>query len=306
MLLSGNISETAAVTQQTADQPILTVANPVDIIKAGILKKYIEDLAPKAMNTGIRIVIAIILFIIGIWIIRLIRKVVRKAMTKANAEVGVRQFVDSFINAALFVLLILLIAIQCGVDAASIVAIIGSAGVAVSLAVQGSLSNLIGGVLILILKPFTVGDYIVDSASGKEGVVTEIKIFHTKLRTVDNQIVILPNGSLANNVITNVTKEDTRRIDIKVGISYTADMEKAKTVLTSMLEADGSVLKDKEHRVVVNKLGESSVELIVRFWVKTGDYWDAYYRLTENTKRTLDSNGIPIPFPQMDVHIVSK
>ncbi|MBR6909471.1 MAG: mechanosensitive ion channel [Lachnospiraceae bacterium] len=294
------------VTESIAATEVTAAANPVDIVKAGLLKKYIEDLGPKALNVGIRIVIAIILFIVGLQLIKLVRKLISKGMEKAKADAGVKGFVDSFVNAALFVLLILLIAIQCGVDAASIVAIIGSAGVAIGLAVQGSLSNLIGGILILILKPFTVGDYIIDSGSGKEGTVIEIKIFHTRLRTFDNKIVVLPNGNLANNVIVNVTKEKTRRIDVICGISYNADIDKAKAVLLDMLENDESVLKDKEHRVVVSGLKDSSVELTVRFWVKSRDYWDAYYRITENTKKTLDKENISIPFPQLDVHIQEK
>lgn len=294
------------VTESIAATEVTAAANPVDIVKAGLLKKYIEDLGPKALNVGIRIVIAIILFIVGLQLIKLVRKLISKAMEKAKADAGVKGFVDSFVNAALFVLLILLIAIQCGVDAASIVAIIGSAGVAIGLAVQGSLSNLIGGILILILKPFTVGDYISDAGSGKEGTVIEIKIFHTRLRTFDNKIVVLPNGNLANNVIVNVTKEKTRRIDVICGISYNADIDKAKAVLLDMLENDESVLKDKEHRVVVSGLKDSCVELTVRFWVKSKDYWDAYYRITENTKKTLDKENISIPFPQLDVHIQEK
>ena len=294
------------VTECIAATEVTAAANPVDIVKAGLLKKYIEDLGPKALNVGIRIVIAIILFIVGLQLIKLVRKLISKAMEKAKADAGVKGFVDSFVNAALFVLLILLIAIQCGVDAASIVAIIGSAGVAIGLAVQGSLSNLIGGILILILKPFTVGDYIIDSGSGKEGTVIEIKIFHTRLRTFDNKIVVLPNGNLANNVIVNVTKEKTRRIDILCGISYSADTNKAKEALLNMLKEDESVLKDKEYRVVVSALKDSCVELTVRFWVKSKDYWDAYYRITENTKKTLDKENISIPFPQLDVHIQEK
>ena len=293
----------ALQTAATSLTEVTASANPIDIVKAGILKKYIEEFAPKALSMGLRIVIAIIIFIVGLQLIKLIRKLIAKGMEKAKADAGVKGFVDSFVNAALFVLLILLIAIQCGVDAASIVAIIGSAGVAIGLAVQGSLANLIGGILILLLKPFNVGDYISDSGSGKEGTVIEIKIFHTRLRTFDNKIVVLPNGNLANNVIVNVTKEKTRRIDVICGISYNADIDKAKAVLLDMLENDESVLKDKEHRVVVSGLKDSSVELTVRFWVKSRDYWDAYYRITENTKKTLDANEISIPFPQLDVHI---
>ncbi|MBR1861033.1 MAG: mechanosensitive ion channel [Lachnospiraceae bacterium] len=287
---------TATANSQTTD--------PVDFIKANTLKEYFSELAPKALNVGIRIVIAGIMFFVGFQLIKLIRKLIKKGLTKAKTDVGVKQFVDSFINALLIVLLILLVAVECGIDAASIVAIIGSAGVAISLAVQGSLSNLVGGVLILILKPFQVGDYIVDAGSGMEGFVIEIKIFHTRLRTYDNRIIVLPNGNLANNVITNVTKEDTRKIDIDVSIAYDADIDLAKSVLQEMLEEDETVLKDKEHRVVVNKLGDSGVELIVRFWVKTEDYWNSLYRITENTKKTLDKAGVSIPFPQMDVHMV--
>ncbi len=302
ILLSEEISENQ-VSSVLAD-PVNTIANAENLIRSGVIKDYIAGIAPKALNVGLRIIIAGILFFIGFWLIKLVRKLISSAMTKAKADVGVKQFVDSFANAALIVLLIMFVAIQCGVDAASIVALIGSAGVAISLAVQGSLSNLIGGILILMLKPFNVGDYIVDSGSGKEGTVIEIKIFHTRLRTFDNQIVVLPNGSLANNVITNVTKESTRRIDIKVSISYSSDIDMAKNTLTEMLENDESVLKDKEHRVVVDSLSQSSVDLIVRFWVKTSDYWDAKFRLTENSKKELDKAGIIIPFNQMDVHII--
>ncbi len=282
---------------------VTNTVNAVDFIKANTFKKYFEELMPKALNMGIRMVIAIVLFIVGLQLIKLIRKVVKKAMSKAKADVGVKQFVDSFINAALFVLLILMIAIECGIDAASIVAIIGSAGVAISLAVQGSLSNLVGGILILLLKPFNVGDYIEDAGSGKQGTVTQIKIFHTTLRTFDNQIIILPNGNLANNVITNVTKEAERRLDISVGISYNSDIDKAKDVLRDMLKEDVAVLKDKEFDVFVESLGESSVNLDIRFWVKKEDYWTAKFRITENTKKTLDKNGVTIPFPQLDVHL---
>ncbi len=302
ILLSEEVTENQ-VSSVLAD-PVNTIANAENLIRSGVIKDYFVGIAPKALNVGLRIIIAGILFFIGFWLIKLVRKLISSAMTKAKADVGVKQFVDSFANAALIVLLIMFVAIQCGVDAASIVALIGSAGVAISLAVQGSLSNLIGGILILMLKPFNVGDYIVDSGSGKEGTVIEIKIFHTRLRTFDNQIVVLPNGSLANNVITNVTKESTRRIDIKVSISYSSDIDIAKNTLTEMLENDESVLKDKEHRVVVDSLSQSSVDLIVRFWVKTSDYWDSKFRLTENSKKELDKAGIIIPFNQMDVHII--
>ena len=221
----------------------------------------------------------------------------------ANAEVGAIQFVDSFVKAALYVILVVLLATSCGVDAASTVAVLGSAGVAIGLAVQGSLSNLAGGVLILMLKPFKVGDYIIESHTGKEGFVKEIHIFFTKLLTHDNQTVILPNGSLANNSLVNVTAQDCRRLDIIVPVSYKADLRRAKEVLTEVLEKDEAAIRERERIVFVDQLGNSSVDLGVRCWLKQADYWTGKWRITENCKLALDAAGIEIPFNQLDVHL---
>ena len=223
-------------------------------------------------------------------------------MDPANDESAVITFVDSFIKAALYVVLIFIIASNLGVDAASIVAILGSAGVAIGLAVQGSLSNLAGGVLILLLKPFKVGDYIIDAA-GREGVVSEIQIFYTQLHTADNKVVILPNGSLANNSITNVTAEKVRRLDVSVQVSYTCDLKEAKEVLTEMLRNNTYSLKDREMLAFVNSLDDSGITMGVRCWVKSEDYWSAKWDVTENCKLVLDANNISIPFPQLDVHM---
>lgn len=260
-----------------------------------------QKIADKAINLGGRILFAIVCFFIGAQIIKFVRRVIQRGMERAKADIGVIQFVDSFIKASLYVVLVLMIAASFGVDAASIVALIGSAGVAIGLAIQGSLSNLAGGVLILMLKPFKVGDYIV--ASGQEGEVSEIQIFYTKLVTPDNKQVILPNGSLANNSIVNVTTRKCRRVDIPVGISYRSDLKKAKEILTKMLQEDSAVIKEKDHLVFVDGLGDSSVNLVVRCWFKNEDYWEGKWRLTENIKVILDANQIEIPFPQMDVHL---
>ena len=190
-----------------------------------------------------------------------------------------------------------------GLDAASVVAVLGSAGVAIGLAVQGSLSNLAGGVLILALKPFRVGDYIRESYSGKEGTVTEIQIFYTKLVTPDNQTVILPNGNLANNSLVNVTTQEVRRMDISVGISYNADLKRAKEVLLRVLTEDTAVLKDKDMLVFVDELADSCVKLGVRCWFRQEDFWQGKWRVTENCKLSLDENGIVIPYNQLDVHL---
>ena len=265
--------------------------------------KLLEGLAEKALNLGIRILLSIVFLFIGIQVIKLIRKVVKQAMTRANADVGVVQFVDSFIKAALYVVLIFMLASDFGVDAASIVALLGSAGVAIGLAVQGSLSNLAGGVLILLLKPFRVGDYIIENNTHMEGTVSEIQIFYTKLTTPDNKVIVLPNGNLANNSLTNVTSAQIRRLDIPVGISYDSDIKKAREVLMTMMKKDKNVLQDKEMMVVVDNLGASSIEMSVRCHVKCEDYWDVKWRLTEQCKYVLDEAGITIPFAQLDVHI---
>jgi len=271
-------------------------------IEAGALKNFIHQLPEKAFALGGRVVLALIVFIIGVQLIKLVRKIIKKSMTKAHADTGAVQFVDSFVKAALYVVLVFTIATSFGVDAASIVALVGSAGVAIGLAVQGSLSNLAGGVLLLLLKPFHVGDYIV-AASGHEGTVDEIQIFYTKLLTPDNKVIILPNGELSNNSIVNVTASDIRRLDIKVGIAYQSDIKKAKEALMNMLQEEEAALKEKDLNVFVDELADSSINLGVRCWVRKENYWSAKWRITENCKYALDNAGIEIPFPQLDVHL---
>lgn len=275
-------------------------------IDQGVIRNFLDSLPEKALNLGLRVLFALLFFFIGIQIIKFIRRIVRKSMQKANAEVGVTQFVDSFIKAALYVIMVFMLATSFGVDAASIVALLGSAGVAIGLAIQGSLSNLAGGVLLLLLKPFKVGDYIIESATGKEGTVSEIQIFYTKLVTADNQVIVLPNGNLSNNTITNATAAEYRRMDIVVGISYDADLKRAKEVLQQVLEDDEKVVKDKDKMVFVSELAASSVNLGVRCWFTNADFWPGKWRITEKCKYALDDAGIEIPFPQMDVHIKEK
>lgn len=274
-----------------------------EVLKPGVLQAYLETLPEKALHLGLRVLFAVLFFVVGVQLIKIIRKVIRKSMERANAELGAMQFVDSFVKTALYVLLVLMLAATFGLDAASIVAVLGSAGVAVGLAVQGSLSNLAGGVLILMLKPFKVGDYIKESYSGKEGTVTEIQIFYTRLLTPDCQTVILPNGNLANNSLVNVTAQQFRRMDIKVGISYKADLKKAKEVLAGVLAEDKAVLRDRDVKVFVDELGDSAVILGVRCWFDQADFWEGKWRITENCKLALDEAGIEIPYPQLDVHL---
>ena len=269
----------------------------------GLMQTYLQQLPDKALRFGVRVLLALIFFVIGVQIIRLVRKIVRRSLKRGSADVGVVQFLDSFIKVVMYVLLLFMIASGFGLDATSVVALLGSAGVAIGLAVQGSLSNFAGGVLILLLKPFRVDDYIKMDNDGHEGTVKEIQLFYTKLATPDNHVVIIPNGSLANSSIVNMSTLGERRMDIIVGISYDADIRMAREVILKVLEEDEAVLKDKDHRVFVQELAESGVNLDVRCWAVNEQYWECKWRITEQIKYALDDAGISIPYPQMDVHI---
>ncbi len=268
-----------------------------------LLGKFIQELPEKALGLGIRVLLAALALFIGLQSIRLLRRIVEKSLTKTNADRGVAQFLDSLIKIGLTTLLILMIAISFGLDAASVMAMLGSAGVAFALAMQGSLSNCAGGVLILLQKPFVIGDYIIEGSRGQEGTVVEIQLFYTKLRTADDVIITLPNGSLANHNITNYTAVETRRMDVTIGISYDADLKLAKEVLMKVLESEERVLTKLDKKVFVKELGDSAVVLNVRCFFLNEDYWDGRAAVLENCKLALDANNISIPYPQMDVHL---
>ena len=267
------------------------------------LEKFLEELPEKAMSLGIRVLFTVIIFFIGIKLIKLIRKIVRKSLIRANAEIGVIQFLDSLIKICLDIILVLIIAGNFGFDATSIVALVGTAGVTLGLALQGSLSNLAGGVLILLLKPFRVGDYIVEDSKGNEGTVKEIGIFFTKLQTIDNKIVILPNGTLPNNSMTNFSEAALRRVDITVGISYNADIKKAKDVLQRIIDGDEDVKHEEPKKIYVDSLGSSEVVLGIRVYCDNPKYWELKWRLLETIKVTFDQEGIEIPYQQISVHM---
>ena len=268
-----------------------------------VIEKFLWDLPERALNLGIRIVMALIFFALGVQCIKLLRRIIKRSLERANADVGVSQFIDSFIKIGTYAILIMLLATSFGVDAASIIAVFGSAGVALGLALQGSLSNLAGGVLLLILKPFKVGDYIIEDTNKNEGTVTEIQIFYTKLTTPDNKIIVLPNGTLANSSLTNVTHAPYRRNEIKIGISYDSDIRTAKEVLQQLLNNDSAVLQDMEKMVFVDELADSSVVIGMRCWFKNEDFWQGRWRLIEEAKYALEENGIVLAYPQLDVHI---
>lgn len=273
-----------------------------DAINIGLVEQFLQELPHKALTLGIRVVMAALVFLIGLKLIKLVRKLIKKSLDRVGADKGVTQFLDSLIKIGLTAMLILMIAISFGLDAASVVAMLGSVGVAFALALQGSLSNCAGGVLILLLKPFVVGDYIIEGDKGQEGTVIEIQLFYTKLQTADNMIITLPNGTLANRNIVNYSTMETRRLDVSVGIAYEADLRRAKSVLLGILEKEALVLQDKEKSVYVKELGDCAVILGIRCWLLNADYWNGRAAILEACKIRLDEEGISIPYPQVVVH----
>ncbi len=267
------------------------------------LEKFLDTLPEKALNLGIRVLIAAILFLVGSRLIKLIRKITKKSLQRAGVETGVIQFLDGLIKICLYAILVLIIADNFGFDATGIVALAGTAGVTAGLALQGSLSNLAGGVLILMLKPFRVGDFIIESGHGTEGTVKEIGIFYTTLATIDGKTVVLPNGNLANNAITNASYLPVRRIDLTIGIAYDADIKEAKRVLLEVMDKDLDVLRTEQPCVFVDSLADSAVMLEMRCFCENAKYWEVRWRLLENAKLALDEARIEIPFAQVELHM---
>ncbi len=282
--------EVAEVTQDTVEE-------------MGRFAQYIQDSIPKLAGFGVRVLVALAVFFIGRIVIRWIQKLVRRSLERSSADKGVEQFVDSFLKFGLYSLLIFSIAAKFGVDTASVAALVASGGVAIGLALQGSLSNFAGGVLLLILKPFEVGDYIVEDTNKNEGTVKEIQIFYTKLSTIDNKTIVIPNGMLTNSSLTNATAKAERRLDLKISISYQAELRKAKALIEEILTTDPCVMKDEEINVFVDELADSAVILGARAWVKNEEFWPTRWRLLETIKLSLDEQGIEIPYPQLTVHV---
>lgn len=265
--------------------------------------QYIQDHIPDMVSFGVRLLIALLIFAVGRIVIQIIRKSVRLSIERTNADAGVAQFTDSLLKFGLYVFLIIIVAGNLGMEMSSITALFAAAGVGISLALQGTLSNLAGGVQILLLKPFTVGDYIIEDTNKNEGTVKEIKVFYTKLSTLDNRTIVIPNGILTGNSLTNVTAKDERQLDLKIGISYESDLKKAKQLLETMLEQNPNILKEEECKVFVDSLGDSAVILGVRAWVRTDEYWTTRWKVLEEIKLMFDEKGIEIPYHQLKVHM---
>ena len=267
------------------------------------IQKHIhEEALLKVTSLAWRVALAALIFIVTMQLVKLLKKLLKKTFKKFNVDDGIAGFLTSITSIIIYTLVAFAVAQAFGLDAASIVALLGSAGVTIGLAIQGSLANIAGGILILILKPFKVGDYIIEDSKMNEGTVTEIGLIYTKLITLDSKTIVLPNGTLANTSIVNVTHTPYRLIDMKFDIAYDADHEKAKELIKEVIENDKYALKEKPIEVAMDSLESSSVRLCGRFYVKNSDFRLAKWSVLEAVKESFDANGIEIPFTQIVVH----
>lgn len=265
------------------------------------IEEYTELAIEMAMTYAPKLALAIVTLIVGLWIIGRVTGLIDRIMQARNTEPTLQRFLHSLLSILFKALLFISVASMVGIETTSFIAILGAAGLAVGLALQGSLANFAGGVLILLFKPFKVGDVI--EGAGVLGIVREIQIFNTIMTTFDNKRIIVPNAQLSNNVLTNYSSEPTRRVDMVFGIGYGDDVLKAKEVLKELVSADERVLKDPAFEIYVKELGDSSVNFVVRAWVNAADYWPFYFAMQERVKLRFDQDGISIPFPQRDVHL---
>lgn len=265
------------------------------------LDVFVTKMIDLGISVGSKILLAIVVFIVGRWIVRRLNKLLAKILEKRHVEASLSTFVKSLVNITLTLLLIIVVIGVLGIETSSFIALFASAGVAIGMALSGTLQNFAGGVMILLFKPFKVGDTI--EAQGQSGTVREIQIFNTILATPDNKIIIIPNGGLSTGLMKNYSREATRRVDWEFGIAYGDDYTKAKAVIARLLDADGRVLKDPAYFIALTSLGESSVNIVVRAWVNAGDYWGVYFDMNEKVYKTFAEENLNIPFPQLDVHL---
>jgi small conductance mechanosensitive channel len=258
---------------------------------------------PMIMEYGSRVLLALITLAVGWWLINRLTDKLGKLLALRKADLALQGFISSLVNIILKVLLVVSVASMIGIQTTSFVAAIGAAGLAIGLALQGSLANFAGGVLILLFRPFKIGDWI--EAQGVSGTVDSIQIFHTVLRTGDNKTVIVPNGNLSNGIITNYNRQPTRKVVFDVGVDYDADLQKVREVLLALAD-DPRVLKEPAPVVVVTALGDSAITVSLRVWVNTPDYWDVLFMFNEHSRDRLRATGIDIPFPQRVVRVVQE
>lgn len=260
-----------------------------------------EQILDIALKYGGQLILAILTLLIGLWVIGKIVKGMKKMFEAKGFDASLQSFLISLTGIVLKIMLVISVVTMLGVEMTSFIAILAAAGLAIGMALSGTLQNFAGGVMILIFRPFKVGDYI--TAEGHSGTVKEIQIFHTILNTPDKKTIILPNGPVSNGSTVNYSTEPVRRVDFTFGIGYNDDIDKAKKVIMEVIEKDERILKDPEPFIGVINLGESSVDLVTRVWANAGDYWGIFFDMQETVKKEFDRQGVSIPFPQTDVHL---
>lgn len=284
---------------QAADVALKSTEAVKDIYNVE-LSKLLETLIGFALQAGKSILVAIIIYVVGRFIIRMVNKIVAKVLVKRNVDLTIQSFVKSFVNVLLTTLLIVAVVNALGVDTTSFAALLASVGLAAGMALSGNLQNLAGGILLLLFRPFRVGDYI--TAQGESGTVKEIQILHTIIVTVDNRDVILPNGALSSGNMTNFSKEPLRRVDLTIGVEYGQDIDRVREVLQKLFAADTRILQEPAPFVALGALSSSSVDITIRLWVKSEDYWGVFFDTNETIYKTFNKEGINFPFPQLTVH----
>ena len=276
-------------------------ASAMEALQGADVNKIIEFLQTDGLAFGIDLLLALVIFFVGRFAIRMVVRALAKTMQKNGVEKTLETFICNLVSMALLVVVVIAAIGQVGIQTTSFIAIFGAAGLAVGLALQGSLSNFASGVLIVLFRPYKVGDFV--EAAGISGSVDQVQILTTVLKTGDNKQVIVPNSQIMNSIITNYSAHDTRRLDMVVGVSYEDDLDKVRKTLEEIIAADDRILKDPAPNIAVAELADSSVNFIVRPWCATSDYWPLMWDLTETIKKRFDQEGISFPFPQQDVHL---
>ncbi len=270
---------------------------------AGVLNRYIAEIGDDVLHLVGRIIIALLIIFIGFKFIKHIQKIMKSIFARSPIDPALETFLTSAVNIGLKMLLIFVAVNELGVATSSIIAILGSAGIALGLSLQGSLSNIAGGVILLLMKPFKIGDYIYVGGSDHEGFVEAIGIMYTRLRTTDNRSILIPNGQLSSDSIINASGKESRQEDITVGVPYEESIDRIREVLQEVIDEEEAVIRFQPMEIFVNNFKDSFVEMRIRFWVKTPDYWKCRWRTLENIKRKFDQNGISVPYNQLDVKI---
>lgn len=285
---------------ETVEVATEKVKEAEQLVESGKIDLVVQKLIDLGISAGKNILMAIVVFIVGRFIVSMINKLVANMLAKKKVEATIQTFLKSLINILLMILLVVSVVSALGINTTSFAALLASAGVAIGMALSGNLQNLAGGLIILLFKPYKVGDWI--EAQGTSGSVSEIQIFHTILITSDNKVVYIPNGSLSSGIVVNYSRKETRRIEWIIGVDYGEDMNKVENIVRSMLEVDERILKDPAPFIALHELAASSVNVTIRVWVASSNYWDVYFQTQKRIYEEFNKQGVNFPFPQLTIH----